>query len=402
MKIAFQGIEGSFSEIAAMKLANQIGAAEFELIPMATSENVCKSIDEGSVKYGVVAIENSIGGVVSETREALNQRELIEISKTSIPISQCIFKFSSEINNDEIKFIASHEQALRQCENTIKTLFPNAEIKPVEDTALAAKRLKENILDPYTAVICSKHAGEINGLSLLQEDAQDRAGNRTYFTLFTKAKVDKEKFSIKKVGAYFFSKEIGMNITLKALIVTSVLASYYLTSYLEWSALRSALAIGGPVSAFCIFLTSSKFRVWLDARRVCGYWAYYVKPNKGTNNVVQLEGLKRIVAITTDQSGIHIKGWLCSSPVKVLFESDIGLITPTGKKSGTLMYRYVNSSHAPTGVDFNGMARLEFFEETGWRKIKKMSGLYINRQGDMGQLELCRIDQNEYERWINE
>ena len=137
MKIAYQGLKGSFSELAAIKLASQEGIVSYELLPVASSENVCRYLEEGTADYGVVAIENSIGGVVYETKEALEKRNFKHISRVAIPISQCLFKYSKEIPDDTINFIASHEQALRQCKNTIDSILNSLpednENKPFKD-----------------------------------------------------------------------------------------------------------------------------------------------------------------------------------------------------------------------------------------------------------------------------
>ena len=203
---------------------------------------------------------------------------------------------------------------------------------------------------------------------------------------------------------FWFSKGIGLRFIIQAAIALAIILSYYLTHYIGWSSIRSALTIGGPVAAFCIFLTSRQFRTWLDARRICGYWSYYVIPEgRKDYQVEQMEGVKRLIVIDIDQSEIHLKGWLCSSPVspvRGLFESETTLITPYGKKSGMLMYRYINSTHAPSGVNFNGIVCLEFYEASGWKNIEKMSGWYANRQGVMGTLEFKRIKKEEFDRWI--
>jgi prephenate dehydratase len=402
MKIAYQGLEGSFSELAAIKLAEQEGLAGYELLPVATSENVCHHIENGAADYGVVAIENSIGGVVYETKEALEKRKFEQIARVAIPISQCLYKLSPDIPDEQIKFVASHEQALFQCKNTISQIFPGIKKTLVEDTALAAQRLKEGIFKPDTAAICSKRAGELYNLCLIKEGVQDKSGNTTYFSLISKGANGNSRDNNKKDSIiYWLSKGFGLRFIIQAAIAIAIIVSYYLTSNLGWIPIRSAFTIGGPVAAFCIFLTSRHFRIWLDARRICGHWAYYVIPEgKQDYQVDQLEGLKRLIAIDIDQSEIHLKGWLCSSPVKVLFESETTLITPSGKKSGMLMYRYISSTHAPSGVNFNGIACLEFYETSGWEKVEKMSGWYVNRQGDMGTLEFRRIEKEEFDRWI--
>lgn len=402
MKIAYQGLEGSFSESAAIKLAEQEGLVGYELLPVASSENVCHNLEEGIADYGVVAIENSTKGVVYETKEALEKRDFEHISRVAIPIFQCLFKLSADIPDDTIKFVASHEQALDQCKNTIDLIFPGIQRTIVEDTALAAKRLKEGIFNPDSAVICSKRAGEIYNLCAIKEDIQDNSGNTTYFSLISNISTRNVKAPNLKDGfIYWLSKGFGLRFVVQAGIALAIIVSYYLTSYLGWSPLRSAITIGGLITAFCLFLTSRHFRIWIDARRICGHWSYYVIPEGQKDyKIDQLEGLKRLVAIDIDQSDIHLKGWLCSSPVKILFESETTLITPAGKKSGLLMYRYTSSIHAPSGVDFNGIVCLEFYETSGWKKVEKMSGWYVNRQGVMGSLEFKRIEKEEYDRWL--
>lgn len=185
MKIAYQGIEGSFSELAAIRLAEQNGLVDYELLPVITSENVCQSVENGIAAYGVVAIENSIGGPVYETKKALEKRDFVHISKIAIPISQCLFKLSPDTPDEEIKFVASHEQALNQCKNTISHMFPDIKKILVEDTALAAKQLREGILKPDTIVICSLRAGELYDLCLIKEGVQNESENITSFTLIS-------------------------------------------------------------------------------------------------------------------------------------------------------------------------------------------------------------------------
>ena len=112
MRIGYQGIEGSFSEIAAEKLIEKENFTNFNLIPMASSENVCKALEVGDIEFGVVAIENSIGGEVFETKKAFQRRKIQHISSVAIPISQCLFKKSNFIKTSDLLFVASHQQAL--------------------------------------------------------------------------------------------------------------------------------------------------------------------------------------------------------------------------------------------------------------------------------------------------
>lgn len=184
MKIAYQGIEGSFAEMAAKDLAENERFAEYTLVPMEDSESVCKALDGDVVDYGVVALENSIGGEVTETRRAFMTRDIQHVAKVALSVSQCLFKASDRVENREIQYVASHEQALLQCKDNVREILGNVQLIPVEDTALAARRISEGVYGQDTAVLCSRRAGEIFHLALIQENVQDQSENTTWFTLF--------------------------------------------------------------------------------------------------------------------------------------------------------------------------------------------------------------------------
>ena len=187
LKIGYQGICGSYSEQAAKKLLRNIGLYETELVPLVSSEKVVSELKCGGIDYGVVAVVNSIGGTVEETKTALDNFSYSKISAVSIDIHQCLFKKNSKIYNSGINKIVSHIQALKQTENNLRGMFPYAKMIEAEDTAIAAKKLSENVYDDYTAVVCSAAAGEIYHLSLIRENIEDMDNNRTMFYLISKA-----------------------------------------------------------------------------------------------------------------------------------------------------------------------------------------------------------------------
>ena len=61
MKIAIQGIESSFHDMATRKLFPE---KEFELIMCDTFEKVTECIDNFTADFGVLAIENTIAGSI--------------------------------------------------------------------------------------------------------------------------------------------------------------------------------------------------------------------------------------------------------------------------------------------------------------------------------------------------
>lgn len=181
MKIGYQGIEYSNSFFIAEQFANEKEFANFELIPLVNSSNVYNALLGNQIDYGVMALYNTIGKEVLETKEVLLNNNLLLVQKYDRTINHCLFKKKQNI---QIENIASHVQALKQTEKIRKEKYPNLEQIIVEDTALAAEQLKDGVLNESVAVICTKEAGVNNNLFLVSENFQDNTNNITTFGIF--------------------------------------------------------------------------------------------------------------------------------------------------------------------------------------------------------------------------
>jgi prephenate dehydratase len=182
MIVGYQGMRGSHSERAATELLARAGILDYRLDPCVTSAVVIRKLRERSVDLGVLAIRNAAGGDVVETVEAMRGVALREIARVALPIVHCLYARTT-LDPSRITAIHSHEQALRQCAGNLQRHFPDAAAVPAEDTALAARRLAEGRYGGDAAVLCSREAGEREGLYLIRADMQDLAANLTEFVL---------------------------------------------------------------------------------------------------------------------------------------------------------------------------------------------------------------------------
>lgn len=188
MKIGFQGDFFSNSHNAALKFAGQENI-DFEGVPLINSYPVLQALANGEIDYGVVAYKNSIAGMVKETEAA---REIFgsfirEIEEITLPIHHCLFRLPGE-NGDAVRYIYSHEQALRQCDAFLRAHYPDAVIQPEKDTSLAAWNLVTGKYGAGSAVICNKECGEHYELTLLEENMESDKNNRTTFKVFARMK----------------------------------------------------------------------------------------------------------------------------------------------------------------------------------------------------------------------
>jgi prephenate dehydratase len=185
MRIAVSGAHGSFSEEAGKEYARVHGIENPELLYLVTAENVISSVTAGAVEKGIVPIENSTGGVVTETIHAL-ARHVVNIEKLfEIVVKQNLLVFPGT-TKETITEITSHDQALKQCRMFLKRTFPNAELKEYPDTAQAAKDLGEGVLPPTTAIIAPLSCATLYNLSVLEESINDLKFNVTNFLVVVK------------------------------------------------------------------------------------------------------------------------------------------------------------------------------------------------------------------------
>lgn len=170
--IGFQGEHGAYSEIAARTLMPQSAA-----IPCAEFGDVFDRVNAGQLDYGIVPVENSLGGIVGPVNSILINTDLKIIASVDMSIRHCLL-CAPGADHRELRHVWSHPQALAQCKNFIAR--NRLEAVNYYDTAGAAKTLAET-RPQGVAVIAGKFCAELYGLEIIKEDIQDSAHNRTRF-----------------------------------------------------------------------------------------------------------------------------------------------------------------------------------------------------------------------------
>lgn len=200
MKIAYQGVAGAYSHIAAMTVyPNE------EYVSCDTFEKAMKMVAEGEVDLAMIPVENSNAGRVSDVHFLLPQTGLHIIGEFFLPVHhQLLVLPGTEIS--EIKTASSHPQALAQCANFLK----EHNIKPVAriDTALSCQDVLK-FQDKSIAAIASVLAGEIYGLEVAAANIENAQNNTTRFLIMAKEpKVPEDDGSTFITSFIFKSKNI--------------------------------------------------------------------------------------------------------------------------------------------------------------------------------------------------
>jgi chorismate mutase/prephenate dehydratase len=172
-RVAFLGPEASFTHQAAEK---KFGATSAYL-PIHTIKGVFREVAEGKAKFGVVPIENSFNGIVSDTINCLSDYDLKIVAEVLIEIHHVLATKAEDVK--QIKRIYSKDIAFGQCNQFLEDLgLDLVEQIPVESTAKAAQMAAK---DPEAAAICSEVAARLYHLPILFKNIEDEGNNRTRF-----------------------------------------------------------------------------------------------------------------------------------------------------------------------------------------------------------------------------
>ena len=177
-RVACQGVEGAYSQIAAEKL--------FELPEISfckSFDDVFSAIESGECRYGVLPIENSTAGSVKKVYELMLEHKFNIVRSVRIKIDHNLLaKKGTKIEN--IREIISHEQAINQCSSFLRTLG-DVKITIAPNTAVAAQTVAKSGRDDIAA-LSSRFCAELYSLESLADAVQDMGNNHTRFICISK------------------------------------------------------------------------------------------------------------------------------------------------------------------------------------------------------------------------
>jgi chorismate mutase/prephenate dehydratase len=180
-RVAFQGVEGSYSHIAARKyFAAQ--ASRIEFIGCPTFASALEEAETGGTGYAFLPIENTTAGSINETYDLLRRTELQIVGEEILQVRHCLAAHAG-VEIDALKKIFSHPQALQQCSVFLRSL-DRVEAIAFEDTAAAAHAVRE-AGDLAQAAIASEEAAELAGLEVIARDIADQPENWTRFVVIS-------------------------------------------------------------------------------------------------------------------------------------------------------------------------------------------------------------------------
>ena len=172
LKVAFLGPEGTFSQAAVLK---HFGHGVRDL-PLGSIEEVFHQVEAGVADFGVVPVENSSEGSVSDTLDMFLFSPLKICGEVELRVRQHLLGHSRELG--DVRKVYSHQQSLSQCRAWLDQKLPHAERIPVSSNAEAARMARD---EEGSAAIAGDAAADVYGLPILMPNIEDRPDNTTRF-----------------------------------------------------------------------------------------------------------------------------------------------------------------------------------------------------------------------------
>jgi len=208
-RMSYLGPAGTFCQEAAQVTVN--ANSNWELIPCSSIDGVFAAVQYGKAECGIVPVENSCEGSVNLTLDLLAYEYPLEIvGEVILPVRHNLLAHSG-VKLDDISQVLSHPQALAQCRQYLSKNLGATDLVTMPSTAEAAHRVAQS--DLLWAAIGTEAAARTYGLSVLQQEIQDRCDNETRFIILTQSSQDRSFHDRKteEMRAYKTSLVISLN-----------------------------------------------------------------------------------------------------------------------------------------------------------------------------------------------
>jgi len=176
VRISYLGPDASFSHQAArLKFGSSV-----EYAPVLGIDAVFGEVQAGRVDYGVVPIENSTEGSISDTLDRLIESSLKICGEILLAIHHNLI---AACKREEIKKVYSKGTVLAQCKAWLASNLPTAALVDVGSTTQAAQIAKK---ERGAAAVAHEEAARTYGLDIIASGIEDSPHNATRFVVLSR------------------------------------------------------------------------------------------------------------------------------------------------------------------------------------------------------------------------
>lgn len=177
--VACQGVEGAHSSAACQKLFEKPS-----IMYCQSFEAVFQAVESGLCRFGIVPLENSSAGSVTQIYNLMSEHKFSIVRSTKMQIEHSLLA-KRGVKVENIKEIFSHPQAISQCSEFLASLGKDVKVTECANTAVAAKMVSESERTDVAA-LSSEICAPQYGLQVIKPYVQNTKNNYTRFICFSK------------------------------------------------------------------------------------------------------------------------------------------------------------------------------------------------------------------------
>ena len=171
--VACQGAEGAYSQQACDVMFNMPGILYFSGF-----EGVFQAVEKGMCRYGVLPLENSLAGSVTDVYDLMKAHKFFIAKSVKLRIEHRLL-VAPGVELKDIREVVAHEQALRQCGRFLSGL-KDVKLTPYANNATGARFVAESGRKDVAAIASARNA-DLYGLVPLETSIMDDGSNYTRF-----------------------------------------------------------------------------------------------------------------------------------------------------------------------------------------------------------------------------
>ena len=175
--VACQGAEGAYSQLACDKMFPLP-----QILYFGRFDGVFRAVENGMCRYGILPIENSSAGSVTEVYDLMEKYNCKIVRSLKLKVEHCLLA-KPGVKLANVKEVVAHEQALNQCSDFLKG--HNVKVTVFDNNARAAQYVSESGRDDIAA-IASAGCAPLYGLEILSEKVANSDHNYTRFICISK------------------------------------------------------------------------------------------------------------------------------------------------------------------------------------------------------------------------
>jgi 3-deoxy-7-phosphoheptulonate synthase len=201
LQIAFQGEHGAYSEQAIRLVFDEQAATK----PCRSFGDVFESVLKGESRYGMLPMENTLGGTINENLDLLNSYpDITVVGEKQVRIVHNLIGLPGS-SIEGIRKVYTHPQGLAQCSAFLAEQLKQAEAIPFFDTAGAVGYIAQ-LQDASCAAIASSAAARYHRMQILREGIETNSSNFTRFYVICReehAQVFRSSVPVDRVAMVF-------------------------------------------------------------------------------------------------------------------------------------------------------------------------------------------------------